>query len=78
MTEPMTEPITQQTGAPEEQPKPAAKPEEVRGEAPRSTERCKVDEGGALVGFNPRPANTPNDEAALARYMEQWRARRHG
>lgn len=39
---------------------------------------CEVDAGGAVVGYNPRPANSAHDKAALARYMEQWRARRHG
>ncbi len=40
--------------------------------------RSGVDEGGAVVGYNPRPANSAHDKAALARYMEQWRARRQG
>ena len=63
-TEPRQEP---------ESPVPECKPEGGGAVAP-----CEVDEGGAVVGFNFTPANSAHDKAALARYLEQWRARRPG
>ena len=71
--------MTEPTGSPDEAGK--ASPEEGASSAPSlasAAPPCEVDAGGAVVGYNPRPANSAHDKAALARYMEQWRARRQG
>jgi hypothetical protein len=55
--------------------------EDARAPAPPpAAPRCPVatDASGALPGFNPHPANTEHDRAALAAYMERWRAYRRG
>jgi hypothetical protein len=59
----------------EEQPTPPV--EEAKPEAAQ-TRSVPVDGGGAVVGYNPRPANSTHDRAALARFLEQWKARRRG
>ena len=71
--------MTEPTGSPDEPGK--TPPEGSANAAPAgdgAASPCEVDAGGAVVGYNPRPANSAHDKAALARYMEQWRARRQG